>query len=383
MLLPWATGTGSVFRLRPGRISIHRIYTYNAQPAIIFPFTLRRIHSEGSSKPPAPSESPEPPKEGEKKPDLPESLKENKYDISSFAVDLNAWRERFRERANEITSNARLSLSELGGRLNQITGYEHIERLKHKVTIAAKRQAARDAKVAYETAVATRAQSQRDVNDLLQRKSSWTASDVERFTALVREDHLHEQEETRSKTQVELAEADVDSEFNELMRTILNRYHEEQVWSDKIRSASTYGSMLVLGVNVFVFLLAIIIVEPWKRRKLAETFEKRIEQISEENRKMIQDGMSNLSAHFEKQEQVLAVVADQVWRNEPASIIPTIISQQPPPQIEGPLEELAISTPLRLLERTAKAVRDRDVLIAGAVGAVGGVAITLLSSYFK
>lgn len=242
--------------------------------------------------------------------------------------------------------------------------------------IATKRQAARDAKAAYETAVTKRSLSQRDVNDLLQRKSTWDDQDVSRFTSLVRQDHIFEQEEARAKEQVELAEADVESEFNELMRTILNRYHEEQVWSDKIRSASTYGSFLVLGVNVFVFIVAIVIVEPWKRKRLAETFEKRIEQLSLENRTMIAEGMNNLATHFEKQENVLIQLTA---RGETPSSTPIPVS-------EAVIEEdiPTTSPPVSLLERTAKAAKALpEMWIMGALGAIGGSSLTLLLSYYR
>lgn len=52
--------------------------------------------------------------------------------------------------------------------------------------IASLRTAARDAKKAYETAVQQRATRQRQMNDLLQRKSSWNDADVILFTTLVR-----------------------------------------------------------------------------------------------------------------------------------------------------------------------------------------------------
>jgi len=51
------------------------------------------------------------------------------------------------------------------------------------------------------------------------------------------------------------------------MCTILARYHEEQVWSDKIWP-STYGSLAV-------FVVAVVFVEPWKRISLAQTFGRR------------------------------------------------------------------------------------------------------------
>jgi len=195
---------------------------------------------------------------------------------------------------------------------------------------------------------------------------------VGRFTVLVREDHLYEQEEARAKAQVALAEAEVEIEFNELMRTILNRYHEEQVWSDKIRSASTYGSLIALGVNIAVFFLAIVVVEPWKRRRLAQTFEKRIEELSLENREVLGRGMNNLAEHFEKQELVLAQLAGNLMRETPVDH-----------EDAAAVDEEVMAAPMLSIERTARAARDRKLWIAGAVGAVGGGVLTFLLGYLR
>jgi sensitive to high expression protein 9 len=92
---------------------------------------------------------------------------------------------------------------------------------------------------------------------------------------LVREDHSYEQAEARAKEAAKAADGDVERELKELLRSILARYHEEQVWSDKIRSASTYGSMAALALNLLVFILATLVVEPWKRRRLAHTRSRR------------------------------------------------------------------------------------------------------------
>jgi len=163
------------------------------------------------------------------------------------------------------------------------------------------RQTARQAKAVYENAIIQRSNSQREVNDLLQRKSNWTDSDVSRFTALVREDHLKEQEEALAKTAVSETEDAVDREFGKLMRSILARYHEEQVWSDKIRSASTYGSLVVLGLNLLVFIVAITLVEPWKRRRLAQALEKQIVEMSLKSAAMVEDGLTEIGRHLEEQ----------------------------------------------------------------------------------
>lgn len=133
----------------------------------------------------------------------------------------------------------------------------------------------------------------------------WADSDVGRFTTLVRQDHLYEQEEACAKATVEEKEASVDREFSQLLRAILARYHEEQVWSDKIRSASTYGSLAALGLNMLVFIMAIVVVEPWKRRRLAQTFERKLEELSSENEGRLQANMQSISQQISQQVHLL------------------------------------------------------------------------------
>jgi len=188
------------------------------------------------------------------------------------------------------------------------TNILHVQEARIKAT----RRAAREAKTAYDDAVLQRSISQRQVNDLLQRKSSWTDSDVSNFTSLVRSDHSFEQEEARTKARVAEMEDVVDREFSELMRAILARYHEEQVWSDKIRSASTYGSLAVLGINLVVFIMAIIVVEPWKRKRLAQTFEKKVEELGAETKALMNASTAQLEDRLTAHEKVLTELITQV-----------------------------------------------------------------------
>ncbi|KAJ7242821.1 Mdm33 family-domain-containing protein [Mycena haematopus] len=215
-----------------------------------------------------------------------------------------------RTRADEFTSNTKSTLSQLGLHLNKMTGYEEIEALKRQVVeqetrINEARNAARSAKTAYDIAVLQRSNSQREINDLLQRKSNWNQADIARFTTLVPQDHTFEQEEAQARAAVHGTEEAVEREFTELMRIILARYHEEQVWSDKIRSASTYGSLAALALNLLVFVVAIVFVEPWKRRRLALTFEKKIEEMGLENKTVVAESMKEISLQIEAQAHLL------------------------------------------------------------------------------
>lgn len=66
-----------------------------------------------------------------------------------------------------------------------------------------------------------------------------------------------------------------------LSASILARYHEEQIWSDKIRRMSTWGTWGLMGVNVLLFLIFQIGVEPWRRKRLVKGFEDKVMEALE------------------------------------------------------------------------------------------------------
>lgn len=66
-----------------------------------------------------------------------------------------------------------------------------------------------------------------------------------------------------------------------LSKSILARYHEEQIWSDKIRRMSTWGTWGLMGVNVLLFLVFQIGVEPWRRKRLVKGFEEKVMEALE------------------------------------------------------------------------------------------------------
>ncbi|KAL0577443.1 sensitivity to high expression protein she9 [Marasmius crinis-equi] len=298
------------------------------------------------------------------------------FDLSSLKTNLRRWTDEaainFRQKADGFTGSTKTTFSQLGAGLNKVTGYDEIEALKREVVaqearIKEVRQAARDAKTYYQQAVLQRSNSQRELNDLLQRKSTWTDQDVIRFTTLVREDHTFVQEEQRAKAAVDETEEAVERAFNELTRTILSRYHEEQVWSDKIRSASTYGQLAALGLNMLVFILAIVLVEPWKRRRLAQTFEKKIEEMELEYKTVMEGHMKEVQQQLDGQATNLGAIVDAVTRLD-------IQLQAANEASEKESEEPVILEP----GTWAKAVKDRNFGEAVATGAVVATALSAL-----
>ena len=139
-------------------------------------------------------------------------------------------------------------------------------------------QAAREA---YSTAISQRSGSQREVNELLQRKHAWTPNDLERFTALYRSDHANEQAETAAQDNLLAVERRAEDAAARLSASILARYHEEQIWSDKIRRMSTWGTWGLMGVNILLFLVFQIGVEPWRRKRLVKGFEEKVMEALE------------------------------------------------------------------------------------------------------
>lgn len=134
----------------------------------------------------------------------------------------------------------------------------------------------RTAKENYTAAINRRSTSQREVNELLQRKHAWSAGDLERFTHLYRNDHANEVAEAETQEAYSRAEREAEEAAAGLNKNILSRYHEEQVWSDKIRRMSTWGTWGLMGVNVLLFLIFQVAVEPWRRRRLVRGFEEKV-----------------------------------------------------------------------------------------------------------
>ncbi|KAK5047001.1 hypothetical protein LTR84_006943 [Exophiala bonariae] len=167
-------------------------------------------------------------------------------------------------------------------RLNDLTGYSGIEALKKEIEqleteVQISRKAVKDTRNKYSEAITTRSTTQREVNDLLHRKHTWSPTDIERFTSLYRSDHANEQAEAACQKEVADAEARYEESSTKLAKSILARYHEEQIWSDKIRQMSTWGTWGLMGINVLLFVVFQIAVEPWRRRRLVKGFEEKVE----------------------------------------------------------------------------------------------------------
>lgn len=167
--------------------------------------------------------------------------------------------------------------------------------------LRAARAHVKKAKEEYAAAINRRSTSQREVNELLQRKHAWSSTDLERFTLLYRNDHTNEVAETETAQALSASEREAEEAAAQLSKSILSRYHEEQVWSDKIRRMSTWGTWGLMGMNVLLFLVFQILVEPWRRKRLVKGFEDKVVEALEKEKVL------NRAVHSENAVSISAV----------------------------------------------------------------------------
>ncbi|PGH05581.1 hypothetical protein AJ79_06748 [Helicocarpus griseus UAMH5409] len=254
---------------------------------------------------------------------LPSQLEKRRSDISK----------QFTRLMDNVQSNIFIA----GQRLNDLTGYSGIEKLKQDILaleqqVRETRTRVHDAKDAYTTAINRRSTSQREVNELLQRKHAWTPTDLERFTSLYRSDHANERAESDAQEALMVAEREAEEAAALLSKSILSRYHEEQIWSDKIRRMSTWGTWGLMGVNVLLFLIFQVAVEPWRRRRLVRGFEEKVmEALEKENGKI---GAAGASGAEEDEEG--AVVAAAASSQSAEATTPTLAPAPASVPVESP-----------------------------------------------
>ena len=124
-----------------------------------------------------------------------------------------------------------------------------------------------------------------------------------------------------AKEQLETIERKAEEAASRLSASILARYHEEQIWSDKIRRMSTWGTWGLMGVNVLLFLVFQILVEPWRRKRLVTGFEDKVMEALAERELVpvgiitkIETGMSPSSSQSSPE---VITAAEQKLGNEP------------------------------------------------------------------
>ncbi|OAG10209.1 uncharacterized protein CC84DRAFT_1213559 [Paraphaeosphaeria sporulosa] len=160
-------------------------------------------------------------------------------------------------------------------KVNTYTGtdYSGIEALKREIKdqeklVKTRRAAIEEAKQALDVALSKQTSAQKEVVALLERKHSWSDSDLERYMSLIRSEHINDQAVREAKDSIAQAENALEEARSRLEKRERAQYHEEQIWSDTIRRNSTWVTFGLMGLNIFLLLATMIVIEPWRRRRM-------------------------------------------------------------------------------------------------------------------
>lgn len=289
------------------------------------------------------------------------------------------------KRFSQVMDNLQSNVFVAGQRLNDLTGYSGIEAMKTSIEeqeqlVQTTRVAVRDAKAAYTSAIALRSTSQREVNELLQRKHAWTPTDLERFTSLYRSDHANEQAESQAQAALAAAERVAEEAGTRLGKSILARYHEEQIWSDKIRRMSTWGTWGLMGVNVLLFLVFQVAVEPWRRARLVRGFEEKVMEVLEKENvspaveEAVEKRQLSEEHSLEVDPAVMAAV-EEVEREEMQSTSPQLQDPAPVKDVLSPGFESYKEAFREMFSERKVTLSQKDVTTVALEGAAAGAAL--------
>ncbi|KAI0840796.1 Mdm33 family-domain-containing protein [Hypoxylon sp. FL0890] len=259
-------------------------------PEFQLPFDFSPPFQEAPQPPPSRPPQPEPePKQTSDQP----PAQDQKTPDPNLPSSQNSRRSTLNRKLSSFMDRAQTTLFAASQRINDLTGYSGIETLKSQISalessLASAQAALHAARSAYKSAVSSRAATQREVTTLLARQKTWTPADFERFTALYRQDYELEALVAQRAAELEEREREAERLGRELNAGILSRYHEEQIWSDKIRRMSTWGTWGLMGVNVLLFLVFQFGAEPWRRQRLVKGFEEKVREALEEERRLEQ-----------------------------------------------------------------------------------------------
>ncbi|KAG7695473.1 hypothetical protein KL930_003470 [Ogataea haglerorum] len=256
-----------------------------------------------------------------------ENFKELKAEFARFHAEraklAKEYHSSFSQKLDRTAGELRKSATIASKLMNDLTGYTRINKLKEK--IVQNEQKMRDlraliseSKQEYARAVEEQTSAQKQINELLERKHNWSSQDLEKFTNLYRNGHELERRVQANSNKVAELEAKENDLHNELIQSIMERYHEEQVWSDKIRQFSTWGTIFIVCVNLLLMLLVQLLFEPWKRYRLLSSFESKVKELFEtqeqENWAKLKSGLQKIEHRLDKFEHVEGILpADLSW----------------------------------------------------------------------
>ncbi|KAF2723801.1 hypothetical protein K431DRAFT_282494, partial [Polychaeton citri CBS 116435] len=143
-------------------------------------------------------------------------------------------------------------------------------------------QAVQDARKGQADAILEQSNAQKEIVRLLERKSSWSPEDLERYMSLVRSEHLNDQAVVSAKEKVHRTEGELEAARTLVGKMRATRDHEEKIWGYTTLGNGTFVTIALMGVNIGLLLLSLLvqvaIFEPRRMRKTERAVKAAIEQ---------------------------------------------------------------------------------------------------------
>ena len=158
---------------------------------------------------------------------------------------------------------------------NEHSGTHEISKLKELVHNSSlkfdnQQHLVANARTAVDVALSAWETSQIKHTQLMQVRDKWTPAQALEFAKL-----LEKEVQVRSNLEMakkDLAEKEVHQAKLQIdyMNNLRKRYHEEQIWTDKWRILSTYGTWGLIGINTIVFLISQYLWRVRERNRMKE-----------------------------------------------------------------------------------------------------------------
>jgi sensitive to high expression protein 9 len=180
------------------------------------------------------------------------------------------------------------------------SGTHEILQLKEKVNKSSlafdeKQRQVVEARKTLEQALKAWEGSQSQHTQLLQVRDRWTPTEAQEFAQLVQTEVQVRSDLKEAKKALAEREAQQSESQLEYMNHLRRRYHEEQIWQDKWRILSTFGTWGLILLNTFVFLVSQYLY------RMRET--QRIKAMQELLQQTLSTNTSTLQAIQEHQQQ--------------------------------------------------------------------------------
>jgi hypothetical protein len=144
---------------------------------------------------------------------------------------------------------------------DQNSGTHEILQLKENVNISStefdtKQRQVAQARASLDMAMESFEHSQLEHTRLLRSRDTWTSTQAYDFAKLLEKEIDIRKELENAKKALANLEAEQLTSMHSYMNHLRRRYHEEQLWQDKWRVYSTYGTWILIVLNSLVFLIS-------------------------------------------------------------------------------------------------------------------------------